>query len=396
MIEAFWASLDSERPSGDDPARVALALQRFFTDLEQHCQRARASRWRTELFLETAPRLETQLREVVTVCGELARTLPDARHSPQLETLRQLDQSIRGATFALEQEERGFGLPNLSSPQLMQFNYLFEGWKRGLLDSSPLAGFLKSFLGALDEATREVAKAQGSAAERESEQETLAVELAQQELEGLQKALLALRSKLSGAASACLSEVEQVLQHGSELARAFQMIEQCAPLAEPCPFCGGELSLSGRCRTCGRRLPHLEENVPEGEQAPIESNFRANNLRMVDLALLRWQREPTSDELWKEFQGAVRRFGQQVEEGRKEIEMLATAPDRPVASDSPDRIREQQLGEVAEAFNQAQISLSRFAFQTFPPSDNLPENWREGLFAAEARLQQLEKQLEPS
>ncbi len=393
MIEALWASLDSERPSGDDPARVASALERFYSDLAQHFQKARPSRWKTPLFLETSPRLEKEVGQAVTLCGRLAAVLSNDRNPPELESLRQLDPSIRKATFALEQEERGFGLPMLPSPQLMQLNYLYEGWKRDRLGSEPLERFLGTFLTSTREARKEISASQGAVSERESEQEKEAVELAAQAVEALEQALTRMQKALPSGAQACQTARDEALKQGAELARAFQQIEQCAPLAEPCPFCGGELSLSGRCRTCGRRLPHLEEGTQEGE-APLESDFRANNLRTVDLALLRWQKDPANDELWKEFQGAVRRFGQQVEQGRKEVEMLATVPDRPIAPDSPDRLREAELAEIGEAFNQAQVTLSRFAFQNFPPTEQLPESWREGLFVAEARLQLLEKSLD--
>lgn len=396
LIEALWASLDQERPSGDDPVRVASALHRFYGDFHRGFLEGRKNRWKTKLFHRNAPLVEDGLKAAIEVTRQLSETLSNDRNPPALAELRRLDQSIRTLVFELDQEERGFGLPSLPSPQLMQMNYLFEGWARSLLPPDPLGQFLADSLKSVGQTRQEIQRAGDTASERESSEETQAVEEASRELESLYQALNSLASKLESDPASCNPVRDSILEHGHKLHRAFLQLEQCAPLSEPCPFCSGELSLSGRCRTCGRRLPHLEEG-PAGEETaqPIESNFRANNLRAVDLAVLHWEAAP-NENLWKDLQAAVRRFGQQVTQGQKKVAMLAGSPDRPVSSDSPDRLREAELIEIGKAFNEGQKLLSNFAFQPFPPKQGLAENWRESLYQAEARLQALERKLEAS
>lgn len=394
LIEALWASLDQERPSGDDPVRVASALHRFYADFLQGFRQGRRNRWKTELFKRSSTKLEEDLNAVLQLCAQLSASLAAGGGADEFsKRLRDLDLAIREALWELEQEERGFALPPLPSPQLMQLNYLYEGWARSLLPVEPLQSFLGEFAGSLEQARQEVKKAGQTVSERESEQETKAVESASQSLDGLAQAITKLLSTLPNGAASCAPIRDQIVTLGGKLSQAFSELEQCAPLAEPCPFCNGELSLSGRCRTCGRRLPHLEDDLPPGEEQPLESTFRANNLRAVDMAVLQFESDPTSEPLWKALQAAVRRFGDQVSEGRKRVGMLATSADRPVASDSPERLREVELEKIGEAFLEAQKVLSKFAFQSFPPDGALPRDWRETLYVAEARLQQLESKL---
>ena len=78
LIEAFWASLDKERPSGDDPKRVALALSRFYQDFKSNIDRSRGSRWKTPLFKESDPQIQAGLNRLLGLVDEITPTLPAA------------------------------------------------------------------------------------------------------------------------------------------------------------------------------------------------------------------------------------------------------------------------------------------------------------------------------
>jgi Sec-independent protein translocase protein TatA len=386
LIEAFWASLDSERPSGDDPKRVALALSQFYTDLKKHVDKSRSVRWKTPLFKTSDPEIRSNLKNIESLLNEILPTLPGPDPS-KLEELRQLDETLRRSTFALEQEERQTDLPSFESPKLNQFNYLYEGWRRGLLPVDPIKGFLEEYRQAVRQTAKEVEEAQKTVNPRESEEEKAAVERAVDSIAALRKGLSELASTLGSGAEKCQPVVSRILQTGKTLGSVFHALEECAPLKDPCPFCGGQLSLSGRCRSCGRRLPHLEE--AQSDDPDITSEFLSNNCRAVDLALLRWEAEPENEELWRGFQEAVREFGKHVVTGRKSLEMLEMAADRPIDSQSEMRKKEASLKKVADEFQSALTLLSKFSQSAQPPATTLDGAWREPLKTAEEKLQEL-------
>jgi DNA repair exonuclease SbcCD ATPase subunit len=392
LIEAFWASLDSERPSGDDPKRVALALSKFYTDLKKHVEQTRTFRWKTELFKSSDPEIRSTLDQILKLINEIEPTLPGADPT-KLEQLRGLDESVRKTTFALEQEERQNDLPLFESPKLNQFQYLYEGWRRGLLPLEPLKSFLHDYRQAVRQTSREIEEAAKSVNPRESAEEKAAVDQATASVAELRKALSEFASKLEAGAEACHPIAAKVLETGKTLGSVFHTLEKCAPLQDPCPFCGGQISLSGRCRSCSRRLPHLEETESEGQE--IVSDFRSQNCRAVDLALLRWEAEPENSELWRGFQEAVREFGKHVVTGRKSLEMLAVAADRPVDSQSEMRKKEKTLAEVADSFQSALTLLSKFSQSAQPPETPLDGAWREPLKEAEQILRELETSVAP-
>jgi len=392
-MEAFWASLHPERPSGDDPRQVALALSRFFADLRKNIEKSRALRWRTPLFRELDPEIRSHLETIQRLLDEILPSLPPGP-SDKLEELKQRDQALRKATLALEQEERLTDLPTFESPKLNQFNYFFEGWRRGLLPVDALAKFVREYRLAVEDTRREIEQAQSNVNPRESEEEKDAVEQAVAGVEELRSALAELTDKLPNGPGACEEAARRILQSGQSLGSVFHALEQCAPLTDPCPFCGGALSLSGRCRSCGRRLPHLEESA--GGKSEITSSFLSNNCRAVDLALLRWEAEPENTELWRTFQEAVRTFAQHVVTGRQSLEMLATAVDRPIDSQHEMRLKEVELKEVGDAFQSALTLLSKYSQPTEPPLDRLDGSWREPLLAAELKLQELERSATPN
>ncbi len=395
MIEALWASLDAERPSGDDPARVASALSRFYTDLQRGYLQGRRNRWRTPLFQAQDPGIRDNLEQALALTTELSHAIrPD---SPALAKLRQIDPEIRKAFWALEQEEKTFGIAPNESPKLMQFDYLFEGWARGLLGFEPVEEFLEQFLKEANATRGEIGTALKTAKNRDKEsvEESSAIDQASDGTERLIQAVDNLLSNLSRGAAACRPLRDAILASGKTLGQSYHRLETVAPVTEPCPFCGGNLSLSGRCRSCGRRLPHLEDVQGDFEPEGPQSEFISMNLRRVDLALKAFEADPDDDKLWKEFQDAVRHFGKQVDAGKQHLEMISNAPDRPIDSASPERLAEAELSEISAAFVVAQRALSAFAFQPFPPYDDLPDGWRDSLLAIEPKMQALENKWTP-
>lgn len=395
LIEALWASLDTERPSGDDPARVASALSRFYTDFQRGYLLGRRNRWRTPLFQAQDPAIRENLEQALTLTNELSQGV--RADSPALAKLRQIDPEIRKAFWALEQEEKTFGVAPNESPKLMQFDYLFEGWSRGLLGVEPLEEFLQQFLKEAKATRQEIGTALQTAKNRdkETEEESSAIDQASGGTEQLVDALENLLSNLSRGATACRPLRDAILSSGKVLGQSYHRLETVSPVTEPCPFCGGSLSLSGRCRSCGRRLPHLEEIEGNFEPEGPQSDFLSLNLRKVDLALKAFENDPDNETLWKEFQDTVRHFGKQVDAGKQHLEMLANAPDRPIDPAAPERLAEAELAEISAAFVTAQRALSAFAFQPFPPYGDLPEDWREPLLAIEPRMQALEAKWSP-
>jgi hypothetical protein len=395
LIEALWASLDKERPSGDDPARVVSALHRFYTDFQRFYTQGRRNRWKTPLFNSLDPGLRANLERAL----ELTSTLDNSfrADSPLLDELRRLDPEIRRALAALEQEERGFGIAANESPKLMQLDYLFEGWSRGLLPVDPLQTFLGEFQKASRGTRGEIAQAIKSAKprEKELEDETTAIAQATEQVDRLEQNIQNLLANLGKGAAACRPYRDAIMEHGQQLGQSYHRLEKISPPTEPCPFCNGQLSLSGRCRSCGRRLPHLEEiDSGPGSEQP-QSPFISNNLRRVDLALAAFNQDPDNEGLWKNFQEAVRHLGRQVDAGRQHVEMLANSPDRPIDPAAPERLDEAELVEISAVFVKAQRALATFAFQPFPPIDDLPDDWREPLLAIEPRMQALERRWAP-
>lgn len=392
----MWASLDKERPSGDDPVRVVSALHRFYTDLHRAYSQGRRNRWKTPVFQAQDPIIRDRLELVLELTANLSNAFsPD---SPLLGELRRVDPELRQAMAALEAEERTFGIAPNESPKLMQFDYLFEGWSRGLLSYEPVEAFLNDFLRATAATRQEIINALKTAKSREKEsaEETSAIEDATAGVNSLEESIQQLLDSMSRGAAACRPLRDAIMSHGKQLGQSYHRLEQVSPPTEPCPFCGGQLSLSGRCRGCGRRLPHLEEveAVPGTEQA-AQSPFISNNLRRVDLALAAFDNDPDNEALWKEFQEAVRHLGKQVDAGRQHVEMLANSPERPIDPNSPERLDEAELAEISAVFVNSQRLLATFAFQPFPPMDDLPDDWREPLLAVEPRLQALENKWAP-
>lgn len=395
MIEALWASLDQERPSGDDPARVVSALSRFYTDLQRGYTQGRRYRWHTPTFTAQDGVVRRTLERALEITGELSQGSP--KGSPLLEQLRQVDHEMRTAFWALEQEEKTLVPTVNESPKLAQFGYLFEGWAKGYLEVEPLEEFLRDFHKSILTARNEISTTLKSAKnrDRESEEETSAVEQGAQATDEMAHALQSLMAELGRGPVACRPLHDRVMQAGGQMGQSYHRLEKVTPITEPCPFCGGNLSLSGRCRSCGRRLPHLEEVEGGSEPEGPQSDFQSMNLRCVDLALKAFEEDPDNEALWKEFQDRVRHFGKQVDAGKQHVEMMANAPDRPIDSAASERLAETELAEISAVFVTAQRALSSFAFQPFPPHGDLPEGWREPLLAVEPRLQALETKWSP-
>jgi hypothetical protein len=397
LIEALWASLDKERPSGDDPARVVSALHRFYKDFQRAYAQGRRNRWKTPLFQAQDPGIRSNLELALSLTAKLDSDFhPD---SPLLEQLKRVDPEIRKGIFALEQEERTFAIEPNESPKLMQFDYLFEGWSRGLLPVESLETFLEDFSRAAASTRAEIEGAvkNSKPREKESSEEASAIAQATSGVDSLVQNVKDLLSGLGRGPASCRPLRDAIMAHGQQLGQSFHRLERVSPPTEPCPFCGGALSLSGRCRSCGRRLPHLEEVQvePGAEQIP-QSPFISNNLRRVDLALAAFNNDPDSDTLWREFQEAVRHFGKQVDAGKQHLEMLANSPERPIDPASKERLDEAELADISAVFVAAQRALAAFAFQPFPPLGDLPDDWREPLLAVEPRLQALENRWSPS
>lgn len=355
-------------------------------------ERARAFRWNTELFLKLDPQMRSEIRELIELTEVLEQELP-ALNQERLERLRRLDESFRKASFTLAQEEARIDLPRHPSPKLTQLNYLFTGWSRGLLECAPLEAFLREYDLEIQKTLKELEAATNSAGPRESEAETKAIEDSLMLLGALRELVGHLRRQLPQGSASCAPKVAELLSTGERLGQAFQELESCSPIKEPCPFCGGQISLSGRCRSCTRRLPHLEQ-IETGESEP-ESTFITNNCRRVDLALLRWERDPENLELWQEFQRSVREFAGSVTEGHKQAEMLAMAQDRPIDSQSDLRQKEDVLKQIGESFQAALSTLAKFSDSSLPPAETLSDDWREPLRQAEDRLRELQTALEP-
>ena len=393
LIDAFWASLNKERPSGDDPKRVASALNNFYTDLQKRLNEGRVSRWKTPLFKQLDPDVSRRVEELVNLTAELSITLPSIDQA-KLDRLKALDEAVRKATFELAQEESQIALEPHPSPKLNQFNYLFRGWERGLLDRLPIEKFSAEYAKLLGTTRREIESTVNQVSPRESEQEKQSIDSAITQLSELEALVQGFRQLLPQGAPACTAIVDRLLATGKSLGKTFETLEQCAPLQDPCPFCGGQISLSGRCRSCSRRLPHLEEVAPEGGEGPT-STFLTQNCRAVDIALLNWEAEPENQDLWLEFQKAVRQFAGHVTRGHKEAEMLAMSPDRPIDSQSELRKQEETLKEVGQAFQEALTTLSKFSDNPLPPAHRLDDKWRESLREAEEKLRELQTALQP-
>lgn len=389
MIEAFWASLDEKRPSGDDPKRVASALKAFYQDLTKQLAHSRIGRWKTPLFRELEPKIQADVRELQRLVTEFADT-----GSADLDSLRARDESVRTSIFRLQEEESDFGLVPHPSPKINQLNYYFQGWKRGLLEPGPLQQFLKAYSQSLRQTRKEIRSVSLEPGPRETEEETRAIELSLQLLEQLNELVRKLQKQIPMGAATCDAVVKSIGETGIKLGEAFETLEKCSPVTEPCPFCGGQLSLSGRCRGCGRRVPHLEESQ-EPASVSLESPFLSQNCRKVDLALRAWEAEKNDVELWKSLQQAVRTFGAQIVEGRKSAELLATNPERPIDSQDSLRQKEESLRAIGQVFQDALSTLSKFSRPTEPPSSSIALDWREPLLEAELKLKELQDSLQP-
>lgn len=355
-------------------------------------ERSRAFRWNTPLFLQLDPGMRRDISQLVQLSAEIAEKLPEVDQQ-QLDRLRSLDQSLRTASFALAKEEQEIDLPRHRSPKINQLNYLFTGWQRGLLERGPVELFAREYDSEVKRTCKELDKAAARPNPRETDQEREVIENAQDQLLRYADLVQRFRQLIAGGPSACAPLMAEILQVGSTLDAAFQALENCSPVEEPCPFCGGQISFSGRCRKCTRRLPHLE-TVEGAEQEP-ESTFISNNCREVDLALLRWERDTGNLELWQDFQRAVRAFAGKVTQAHKNFEMLSMAADRPIDSQSDLRQKEVALKEVGEAFQAALSTLGKFAESSSPPDHFLGDEWREPLRQAEDRLREMQTALEP-
>ena len=390
-MEAYWASLDSERPSGDDPKRVALALQSFYNDLAQTVRQGHRNRWKTPLFQKVYPEVVKQIERLHDLSRELAEVVP-APDDRRLDELRALDESLRRSTFQLQTEEQNFGLPIHPSPKLNQLNYLFQGWKRGLLEVESVEDFAKLYDRSIRQTQKELRKILKTPNPKEGDTERLAIEKAVASVESMSRESQAFLSKLGGSARECEPHLERLMQQGHTLGEAFETLEQCAPITDPCPFCGGQISLSGRCKNCTRRLPHLESLDAE-EEGP-RSEFLSKSCRALDLAVLAWENNPEDLEAWKELQKAVREFGSHVSEGRKSFDMLAAAQDRPIDADSRERKQEESLKKVGQLFQETLTLWSRFTQSSEPPGSP-PQGWRNPLKEAEEILKELQEALQP-
>ena len=391
LIEAYWASLDSERPSGDDPKRVALALQSFYNDLTQTVEQGYRNRWKTPLFKKVYPDVIKQIERLHDLSGELAAVVPTDEDS-RLAELRTLDESLRRSTFQLQTEEQNFGLPVHPSPKLNQLNYLFQGWKRGLLEVESVEDFARLYERSIRQTQKELKQIIKTPNPKEGDAERTAIEKAVASVESMLLEAQAFLSQLRRSANDCEPHMEKLLQQGHTLGEAFEALEQCAPITDPCPFCGGQISLSGRCKSCTRRLPHLEA-VEADEEGP-QSEFLSKSCRALDLAVLAWESNPDDLEAWKELQKAVREFGGHVSEGRKSFDMLAAAQDRPIDADSRERKQEESLKKVGQLFQETLTLWSKFTQSSEPPGSP-PQGWRDPLKEAEEILKELQEALQP-
>lgn len=392
-MEAYWASIDEERPSGDDPKRVALALQRFYRDLAVNIRQAERNRWKTPLFKKLLPKVKEQIEKLSELAGEFASSPPN-QNDPRLAELRRLDESVRQATFQLQTEEQNFGLPIHPSPKLNQLNYLYQGWKRGLLREESPKEFVVVYRKSLRKTQAEISKAAGKLSGRESETEVSAITTTQELLESMIEEVTNFKNSIAKGPAGGERHVEKLLELGTHLGEAFATLENCSPIKEPCPFCGGQISLSGRCKSCTRRLPHLEVEDAEVESEGPQSDFRSTSCRALDLAVLAWENSPEDPTLWKELQKAVRDFAGHVTQGRKSFEHLATAQDRPIDADSKLRQQEVALKKVGDIFQSTLSRWSRFTKDSSPPGP-APQDWRGELLEAESILKELQEALEP-
>ena len=336
----------------------------------------------------------SQSQELIDLTNQLAEQDLIALNSTT-EKLRALDENLRKHTWDLEQEERAFDLPSFASPKLTYFNYLFQGWSRSLIEPSVLRQFLMDYGKSISTTLKEIEKTSSQVSKKESSAETQAIEEATALITKLSASVNSLLQIISDGPHACEALVQEILKTGNGLAIAFEKLENCTPLSEPCPFCGGVLLLSGRCRSCSRRIPHLKEDLPDEEQ-PLDSDFLSNNCRALDLAVMRWQTEPSSEKLWNELREQVLKFSACVTTGNKQREFLSASPDRPIDSQQASRVMESTLNEIGLEFQGTLTILAEFTRQNFPPSKELSKTWREPLLKAESRLQEIENQLSAS
>jgi len=393
MMEAFKASLDKERPSGDDPKRVASALHQFYSELEPKLLASRELRWKTELFKKSEPRLLETLKALRELTRELSLTLPSAPPE-NLQRLDRLDQTFRTITFQLEEEEKHFDLPTTEAPHLAPMIYFYEGWKRGVLADKPFFNFLSNYYGGVKQTLTELTGALKKPEPRECEEETAAIERGHELVTQLRSVVKQALEMKGSPAPALQTRVDLILSLTDQLKVVFETLEQCAPIQEPCPFCGGQLSLSGRCRSCTRRLPHLEEAGTNSEDS-LHSDFQSINCRELDLAIQAWENSPEDREAWKVLQEAVRAFSAHVSQGKKSLDMLAANPERPIDADSELRKKEEKLKQVANAFQNAVTTLGKFSSSSEPPLHPLAEDWRTPLLEAEEILKNIELSVKP-
>lgn len=336
----------------------------------------------------------SQSQKLIELTNQLAEQELIALNSTT-EKIRALDESLRKHTWDLEQEEKAFDLPAFDSPKLTYFNYLFQGWSRSLIAPSVLRQFLVDYEKSISITLKEIEKTSSQVSKKESSAETQAIEEATALTKRLSGSVSSLLQRISAGPQGCEGLVQEILKTGHGLAIAFEKLENCSPLSEPCPFCGGVLLLSGRCRSCSRRMPHLKEDLPDEEQ-PLDSDFLSNNCRALDLAVKRWQAEPSDENLWNKLKEQVLKFSACVTTGNKQREFLSASPDRPIDSQQDSRVMESALNEIGLEFHRALTILAEFTRQNFPPSKELSKTWRDPLLKAESKLQEIENQLSVS
>lgn len=394
LIEALWASLDQTHPSGDDPARVLEALNRFYGDFHRTFRESRTKRWRTELFETLEPKLRRDLNALLKLCNSLQQHKKPPYPQEDLKELKRLDQLTRTHLYQLELEEQSFQLPASPSPRLFELNYFYQGWARNFLTPKPLQAFLANYNRELQASAEQLQNVKKSGQNLGPESKEL--QLADQtmaEFESLREQMNQLRTNISSGPEACRTIVDRILNTGKDLARSFQELEACSPPQTPCPFCQGSLSLTGRCKQCGRLLPHLEESIAASSENP--SSFRSHNLRTLDLALLAWEQSQKTATDWNDCQSSLREFCRSVDSGNKRVEMLPTSSERPIDPDSPQRQSELKLQEVATVFTRARNKMATFAAQSYPPNEPLEVDWRDELIDIEDTLESLQTSLQP-
>ena len=394
-MDAFWASLDPTRPSGDDPARVLDALARFYGDFHRTFRDSRGRRWKTELFVAIQPKLREDLNALIKLCISLQGLGKPPYPQAELSQLKSLDERTRTHLYQLDQEEKSFQLKPSASPRLFELNYLYQGWSRNFLPSKALQHFLKSYLAELVGLGKQLRDLRETSQMPESgSEEQELTEQTLREFSTLQSQLGELKAAIASGPEACRNIVEALLASGENLAKSFHRLESLAPPTTPCPFCQGSLSLSGRCKDCGRLLPHLEESMAvAGRQT---SPFRSNNLRTLDLALIAWEQSAKSQTDWNDCQNSLRQFCHSVDSGNKGVEMLPTSADRPIDPESAERLKEQELQKVSRVFTKARNQMASFAAQSFPPDKPLEVDWRDELIDIEDSLENLQTSLQPS